>query len=261
MEAILRKTIKSGNASAVVLPKAWLNKNVKVELLDKTPEIILCEVLEIVNPYLELSEVIGIYIVGSYARNDQTSTSDIDILIISEKTSHEVIKKGSYEIMIVSLGLLNYKLEENLLPIGTMLKEAVPILNKSLLKQISIKVTKKNIKWYLETTKNRMAVIKRSISMIERKKPDGKLSDSVVYSLILRLRTLYMIDCLKNNKKYEKSNFLKLVKDISGSLTAYDRYVRIKNNGEGGRETPLAEGKNLYEYLERYLQKVSYSIK
>ena len=49
METILRKTIKSGNASAVVLPKSWLDKRVKIELIDKTPNIILSDVLEIIN--------------------------------------------------------------------------------------------------------------------------------------------------------------------------------------------------------------------
>ena len=66
-------------------------------------------------------------------------TSDIDILIISEKTDRELIKEEGYKILIVSLNLLNYKLNENLLPIGTMLKEAQPLLNNSFLKKINIK--------------------------------------------------------------------------------------------------------------------------
>ncbi len=41
MEIISRKAIKSGNASAVVLPKSWLNRKVKVELVDKNKETIL----------------------------------------------------------------------------------------------------------------------------------------------------------------------------------------------------------------------------
>ena len=86
MEIISRKTIKSGNASAVVLPKSWLNKKVKVELVDKNKETILQDVLDIVKSSIDLSEIIGIYLVGSYARGDNEYTSDIDILIISEKT-------------------------------------------------------------------------------------------------------------------------------------------------------------------------------
>jgi len=260
MEIILRKSIKSGNASAVVLPKSWLNKEVKVELVDKNKETILHDVLDIAKLSIDLSEIIGIYLVGSYARGDNEYTSDIDILIISEKTSRELIKKEGYEILIVSLNLLNYKLNENLLPIGTMLNEAQPLLNRHFLKEINIKVTKKNIKWYIETTKDSLEVIKSSIDRIENKKPDGKLSDAIAYSLILRLRTLYMIDCLKNKKVYNKTEFIELTKKISGSSTAYERYVYSKNNEDHKRKLLLSEGKKLYIYLKEYLQKITKSM-
>ena len=261
MEIISRKTIKSGNASAVVLPKSWLNKKVKVELVDKNKETILRDVLDIVKSIIDSSEIIGIYLVGSYARGDNEYTSDIDILIISEKTDRELIKKEGYEILIVSLNLLNYKLNENLLPIGTMLKEAQPLLNNNFLREINIRVTKKNIKWYIDTTKDRLKLIKSSIDRIEKKKPDGRLSDAIAYSLILRLRTLYMIDCLRNKKAYDKNEFIKLIKLISGSLTAYERYVYSKNNEDNKRELLLSEGKKLYIYLKEYLQKITKSMR
>lgn len=261
METILRKTIKSGNASAVVLPKTWLNKKVRIDLIDKTPEIILHDVIDIVKSTIDLSEIIGIYLVGSYAREDQTYLSDIDILIISEKTNKELIKKENYEILIVSLDLLDYKLKENLLPIGTMLKEAKPLLNRNFLKKIKIVVTKRNINWYLKTTKDSLRIIKNSIDTIEKNKPDGKLSDAVAYSLILRIRTLYMIDCLMKDKLYDKNEFVSLIKKISGSLIAYDRYIYAKNNKESKRELPLNEGKKLYEYLKEFLQKTTNFLK
>ena len=261
MEAILKRTIRSGNASAVVLPKTWLDKRVRIELVDMTYEAILYDILDILKSTMSLSEIIGIYLVGSYARKDQTDESDIDILVISEKTDKETIKKDNYEIMIVSLGLLNYKLKENLFPIGSMLKEANPLLNSNFLNEIKIEVTKKNIKWYLETTKDQLKKVKSSIDLIESKKPDGKLSDAVAYSLILRLRTLYAIDCLINNKQYSKSEFIKLTKDISGSLTAYNQYLYAKSHDENKRELPLNEGKKLYLYVKDYLEKVTHSVK
>jgi predicted nucleotidyltransferase len=260
MEIISRKAIKSGNASAVVLPKSWLNKNVKVELVDKNKETILHDVLDIIKSEINLSEIIGIYLVGSYARGDNEYASDIDILIISEKTDRELIIKEGYEILIVSLNLLNYKLNENLLPIGTMLREAQPLLNNKFLKEINVNVTKKNVKWYLETTKDSLKIIKSSIDRIENKKPDGKLSDAIAYSLILRLRTLYVIDCLKNKKAYNKTEFIELTKKISGSSKAYERYVYSKSNKDNKRELLLSEGKKTYMYLKEYLQKIEKSI-
>jgi antitoxin component of MazEF toxin-antitoxin module len=45
MEIQIKKAIKAGNSSAVILPRAWLNKDIRVELIKKTPEIILSEVI------------------------------------------------------------------------------------------------------------------------------------------------------------------------------------------------------------------------
>lgn len=259
METIYKRTIRSGNASAVVLPKAWLDKKVRIELMEKNPETILSDVMEIIKDEMNLTDLIGIYLVGSYARGEQDDLSDIDILVLTEKTNKELIKKGTYEILIVSLDLLNYKLKENLLPIGTMLKEAKPLLNDNYLKSIKFSVTKKNVKWFLDTTNDSLNIVKKSIELIEKNKPDGKLSDSIAYSLILRLRTLYMIDLLNKNKPYSKNKFIKLTKDISGSLTAYNRYVYAKNNKDNGRELSLDEGKRLYEYVKEYLEKIKNS--
>src|SRR3989344_6548981 len=211
MELILKKTIKSGNASAVVLPKAWLNKRVKVEVVEKTKQEILYDVLDIVKSKIDSSEIIGVYLVGSYARKEEEKISDIDILIITEKKDLEIIKDNNYEILTVSLSLLNYKLRESLFPIGTMLKEAVPLLNSKFLKDIKIEVTRKNIKWFLDITKKSLKLVKDSINRIEKKKPQGLLSDAVAYSLILSLRTIYMINCLKNKKLYTKSEFIQLI--------------------------------------------------
>ena len=258
---IMKRTIKSGNASAVVLPKAWLNRNVKVELIDQSHEIILQEVMEIVKSKMELSKIIGVYLVGSYAREEQDEHSDIDILIISEDVDSELIKVGSYEIIIVSLKLLNYKLKDNLLPIGTMLTEAKPLLNSYFLKTIKIDVTKQNVKWYIETTKDRLKSIKESIDTIKEEKPDGKLNDLIVYSLVLRIRTMHMIDCLINNKKYDKKKFMELINEISGSKIAYERYVYAKSNENHQRHLLVDEAEKLYSYLAKYLEKVKNMLK
>ena len=84
MEAQIKKAIKAGNSSAVVLPRSWLNKEVRVELFRKTPEIILSDVINIARKYVDIKEIIGIYLVGSYARGEEDDSSDIDVLIITK---------------------------------------------------------------------------------------------------------------------------------------------------------------------------------
>ena len=85
MNIEIKKAIRAGNSSAVILPRAWLDKEVREELVKKTPEIILRDVLNIAGEHIELSEIIGVYLVGSYARGEENDDSDIDILIISRK--------------------------------------------------------------------------------------------------------------------------------------------------------------------------------
>ena len=111
MEIQIKKAIKAGNSSAVILPRAWLNKEVRVELIKKTPEMILNDVIEILRKNISLKWVIGIYLVGSYARQEQDENSDIDILVITDDIDKNMIEEGIYNLVIVSYQLLYQKLE------------------------------------------------------------------------------------------------------------------------------------------------------
>jgi len=81
MEAQIKTTVKAGNSSAVILPRSWLDKDVRVELVKKTYETMLLDVINISKRYIDLKEIIGVYLVGSYARKEEDENSDIDILI------------------------------------------------------------------------------------------------------------------------------------------------------------------------------------
>jgi len=83
MNMEIKKTVKAGNSSAVILPRAWLNQEVRVELVKKSQETILFDTINIAKKYMELKDIIGIYLAGSYARGEESKDSDIDILIIS----------------------------------------------------------------------------------------------------------------------------------------------------------------------------------
>jgi len=63
MEVGIKRAVKAGNSSAVILPRAWLNKEVRVELIKKTPDKILLEVLSIAKNHINLKDIIGMIIV------------------------------------------------------------------------------------------------------------------------------------------------------------------------------------------------------
>ena len=58
-----------------------------------------------------------------------------------------------------------------------------------------------------------------------------------------------------------KNDFTKLINNISGSKTAYERYIYAKNNKENKRELLVSEGKKIYEYITDYLVKIERKIK
>src|SRR3989338_1176258 len=138
MEIQIKKAVKAGNSSAVILPRSWLNKEVRIELIKKTPDTILLDVLQIIKEHISLEEVIGIYLAGSYARNEEDQNSDIDILVITSNIDKEMISHENYNILIVSSKLLEQKLKKDLLPIGQMIKEAKPLLNANYLDSIEV---------------------------------------------------------------------------------------------------------------------------
>ena len=84
---LLRNVSKWGNSAGVLLPREWMGNQVKIVLVDRTLEI-KKEALSILYPYLE--DILGIYLIGSYARGEQEKESDIDIIAVSKKTKKEM---------------------------------------------------------------------------------------------------------------------------------------------------------------------------
>ena len=244
---IIKTAIKVGNSAGVLLPREYLNYQVKVTL---EPLNIEKEIIKILLEENLLEEIIGAYLIGSYVRKEQTIESDIDILIITSSINKR-ITKDKYEIICISKKEVERQLKENALPILQMLKEAKPVINKELLKSyINHPLTKKNIKWHIDTTKSAIKVIKKDIE-ISKELNEKNIDDRIVYSLILRLRTMYIIKCIKNNKVYKKTEFLKLVKKIAGSLRAYEGYIRSKTNQKPKQTLPIPEAEKLVNRLSK----------
>ena len=253
MNIEIKKAVKAGNSSAVILPRSWLDREVRVELVKKTPEIILRDVLEISKESIDSGQIIGIYLVGSYARDEETKDSDIDILIVSRDITKKEIKKGIYSILVISLDLLLNKLENNLLPIGPMLYEATPLLNSAYLDLLKdrVKITKKNVKWYINTTKEKLNIIREVLTENQE-----RIDNRTIYTLVLRIRTLKIIEELIKNKSYSKRDFVKLIAKISGSNNAYESYLSQKNNLINPNLTTKEEAEKLYNYLKKQLDYV-----
>lgn len=119
METVIKQAIRLGNSSGVILPKSWEYRKVKVELLEDS---VASDILDILRKKNLLGEAIGIYLTGSYAREEETIESDIDVLVVTSK-KNGFVKEGNYEIMVISEKKLKQNLE-NSLYVYSMVMEA-----------------------------------------------------------------------------------------------------------------------------------------
>src|SRR3990167_8964570 len=109
---LIKRTIKVGNSAGVLLPKKWLNSQVKVVL---SPLNIEKDVLDILMEEKLLNEILGVYLIGSYSRGEQTIESDIDILVITDNLEKR-IKKERYDLLLIAKKTLEEQLERNNTP-------------------------------------------------------------------------------------------------------------------------------------------------
>jgi len=254
METEIVKNVASwGNGAGILLPKEWIGNQVKVVLIDRTLEI-KREVFSILEDYLE--DILGIYLVGSYARGEQDSKSDIDILAISNKTKKE-IKSGKYNVSISTLESLKKTAlfqPELVLP---RIKEAKVILNPLLLKEFENKVSKKSFKEFYEDSK-RMLKISKEFVKLDKEDGSELKSHSVIYSLILRLRGLFFIKCLINEEKYSKKSFEKwILADLNKEEfeKCYEIYgLEKEDKASKSIKVNLETAKKLIKFLEEELE-------
>lgn len=245
---LIKPVIRVGNSAGVLVPKEWINGSARVELITK-PMNIKKDILEILSPYLE--DIIGIYLIGSYARGEQTKKSDVDVLAITNITSKR-IKKGKYDILLITKKEMDNTLKNNALPLIPMLMEAKAIINEEYLKSIeNQKISKRNIRWNMDMIKSALKIDKK---LIELKSDYSEyISDSIAYSLILNLRSLYIIDCIKKGQKWSNKGFLSLIKRTAGSLEAYKGYLRVKNDEKTKEFLNIKEAVNLLNYANKTL--------
>jgi len=247
METIVKQTREVGTSAGVLLPRRWLNKQVVVTLLNKSKEEITKDIIEIlVNKNLN-EDIKGVYLVGSYARGDYSPESDIDVLVLTKETN-KIIDSGKYEITLISEENLSKFLPTNLYYFS-MIKEAKPLINKDLIEKYSNRKIKLKTNRMLKDIKNMVKINKENVELCEDLKDN--VSDGVVYSIILRLRELYLLRCLSSNKIYHKKDFMNIVGE-----RFYETYSRAKQNEREMKDTSPEEAKILLNLSEKWLKEL-----
>ena len=187
---------KFGNSGHIVLPKEYVGKRIRFIAEPKTFEDIKNDALAILKPYFE--SILGVYLYGSYARNEQSVDSDVDILVIANAKLKISDKIQDYSVVSVTMDEAGKILENNAVLLLPIIQEAKTIINPDLLKIYKeCRFTVKNTKTFMESTTRILELNKKGLEL------DFDIG-SLVYSLILRIRSLLMIKLMLSGVQYSK---------------------------------------------------------
>ncbi len=196
-EQVVKKVMVSGGSGSVYVPKDWIGQRVIVR-----PLSIKDNILQLVSPYME--KVMGIYLYGSYARGEETPESDIDVLLVTDGKI-ELSTENGFDIEVVEYERIKELVSEDPVGYHSMVKEAVPIMNGVLLNELrGIKPNEMGIKTYYESTISALSIVGE---FLDRKDLSREDFPSILYSLILRLRGLYLIRCNLQGRRYSNAKF------------------------------------------------------
>lgn len=247
METIIKKTREVGTSVGVLLPRSWLNKKVVVTLEEKTIEVIVQEVIGILLKENFLSEVKGIYLIGSYARGDYDSHSDVDVLIITKSVS-KIINHLDYEIIFISEKNFAKNLQSNLYRLIS-LSEAKTLINDELILKYKKVKPKINLKKFVRDI---WRILRINEGLLDDLKKENKnVPDATIYSIVLRLREIYYVKYLLKRKKSSKKDFLKYVGE-----KAYCAYARVKNNEKEISNLSIEESLKLICLAKKWLKEI-----
>lgn len=244
---LIKHVQKWGNDSGVLLPREWINKEVKITLIDRSPEI-KNEVFDILDSYLD--DIMGIYITGSYSRGEEDDNSDIDIIAISNSIKKE-INSGKYNISIIPIDTIEKTLKNNPIMILPRLFEAKTITNQKLLDKLKeTKINKDSFNNFIKDTEKIMEI--NHALIILDKDSEYLESNEIIYSIVLRLRGIYLIRCFLNKKHYLNSRFLNLIKKSVGEdyLNIYNVYRDIKENKPSKHKISVRIARRLLNLLK-----------
>lgn len=245
MQTIVKQTREVGTSAGVLLPRSWLNKQVVVTLFSPSKEEITKEILDILLKKNLNEEIKGIYLFGSYARGDYSSDSDIDVLVITQKTS-KLIDEGNYEITLLSEENFSKGLLSGLY-YQSIIREIKVLVNRELMEKYSFKKYDLNLRKSLSEIERIFEINKDIVEIcMENNK---NIPDGIIYSLVLRLRELFIIKCLVANKRYNKKSFIEIT-----SEKVYLAYSRVKRDKKDVNDISPDEAINILNLTQKWLK-------
>lgn len=220
---LIKKAVEIGNGAAIYIPKSYIGQNVTV-MLPEEIDAVKSRILSKLSKHLP--QVIGLYLYGSYARGEQTPSSDIDVLVVIEKDDAQIKKSLTGEnIDVRILKKDSFKKSIKNFPeiIIPMLKEAQPIINLPFLndlKKLSSKMPFK-FSFHIKDAERIIKIVESFINL------DGEIASSHIYSLIMRLRIFFMIETTLKNKNFSNKGFKEKMLSFNLKEKEFDEFYSL----------------------------------
>jgi predicted nucleotidyltransferase/putative transposon-encoded protein len=232
-EQLMKRVVRSGNGGAVWVPKTWLGQEVIVILPEKPALSMKEEILSLLEPYLE--NILSISLYGSYARNEATEDSDIDVLVITKDKQFKILTPtGKIEFLVIPVDKLKEAIRKYPALYYQIIQEAKPIINASLLEELKAQpVHKKGFLQYVRETKEHIQSNKELINL-DALDSEYLCSYSVLYSLLLRIRTVFIMQCIMMHGSFSNKKFKRWMSEqglgIKEFELCYSVYRAIRDN-------------------------------
>ncbi len=248
-EQIVRIAKTFGNGAHVFVPKEWVGE--QLFLVRPKKKTLKEKILDVLDDYLD--SIVGVYLYGSYARDEQVEDSDIDLFVMTDKKLK--IRAKGFEIICLEQNDLEKALKLEPLLMYSIFSEAKPIINARLLEEFKLKYKPKNI-YFKEFFKDCKRIIKVNEEFLETENEEYLKSEAIVYSLVLRLRGLFIIKSLLSGNKYSHKLFKSWVKSNLKDVdfnSIYEAYRLSKIDNKIIQKIKVEDIKRLMDFFKKEL--------
>jgi len=251
-EQIIRMAKSFGNGAHIFVPKEWAGEQILV--IKPQKKGIRERILSEIEPYLD--SIIGVYLYGSYARGEQKEDSDIDLFVVTNEKIK--IKAKGFEIVSLRGEDIEKAIEIEPVLMYSIFSEAKAIINSRLIEELKVRY-KPKLKDFEEFIKYSKGMIKVSEDSLKSETKLSLSGEAVIYSLVLRLRGLFIIKSILSGKQYSHKLFRSWIKfelpEIDFS-SIYDAYRTSKNDKKIKQKIKVEDIKILLEFLKNELLKM-----
>ena len=252
-EQLIKIAKEFGNGAHIFVPKEWAGEQVIV--IKKPKKSIKERIIEILEPYFE--DIIGAYLYGSYAREEQKEDSDIDLFIVTNKKMK--IKEKGFEINCIEEKSIGKAFKIEPLIMYSIISEAKVIINSKFLEELKNKYKPKlsDFKEYFDSCKRLIEINKTALQ--NKNKEEYISGEAVPYSLVLRLRGIFIIRCLLQGKKYSHKEFINWIRKKLPEvdfISVYNVYRDSKNEIKTKQKIKTRDLSLLLELLKNKVDKL-----